>query len=598
MKEYLKESVIPSFVNAVRDIDNEVIEDTMIALFKGEIDKEQENIILKEFHRRDIELDIEVLTYIFESLLDRERVIEHGIVFTPEYIASFICQNVMNNITEWTPDVKIIDPGCGCGIFLIKAIDCIQRNYNIRVKDIVVNNIYGIDLEPDNVRRCKKIIKMLVELDGDRIDEEEIHIKNMDSLKTDWSEAFSVSGFDYIVGNPPYVNTHDMSKDTVAYLKSNFKTTQSGVFNIFYAFMEYGVKFLKPYGKLSYIIPNNFLTIKSAQELRAFLQKEGLLCELIDFADNMVFRPVRTYNCIIVLDKTDKSVFQYTVLDKSDDLAADLETCVFHTMPIERLDKNGWNLVDQETYNNLFKIENQGRPIKDYIRTGIATLKDEAYMVSLSEGGFYKEVNGVRYEIEREIVKTIYKIPELKRNESLRNVCRYIIFPYQEGENGVEIIPEDRLMQEYPNAYKYLVSIKSELDSRDKGKKNPVAWYAYGRTQGLTKFGRKLLFPTFTNTPKFILVEDETALFCNGYGVFENDYLELEELLAVLNSKVMQYYVANTSYAIEGGYYCYQKKYIERFSIPKFNENEKSILRMGSQQNIDEMLVAKYGLVI
>lgn len=599
MKEYLKENVIPNFVDSISYIDNEMIEDTMIALFKGEILDEQENSIVKEFRKRNIELDIEVLTYIFEALLEREHVVEHGIVFTPEYISSFICKNVMSDIAEWKQDIKIIDPGCGCGIFLIQAIEYMKKEHHVKVKDIVINNIYGIDLDADNVRRCKKIIKMMVELDGDIIDEADINILKADSLKKDWNKAFSVTGFDYIIGNPPYVNTHDMSKETISFLKSNFQTTKKGVFNIFYAFLEHGVKFLKKGGRLSYIIPNNFLTIKSASELRKFIQSENLLSEIIDFADNMVFKPVRTYNCIIVLDKNNKNVFKYAVLDRSDDLVNELEVLELDSMPIERLDKNGWKLVDKKTYSNLSKIENQFRTIKDFVRTGIATLKDDVYMVNLSPDGiFYKDVNGVRYEIEKDIVKTIYKIPELKKNDNLKNVCRYIIFPYQEWEKGVEIIPEDILMKSYPKAYEYLVAVKNDLDSRDKGKENPVAWYAYGRTQGLTKYGRKLLFPTFANVPKFMLVEDETALFCNGYGVFENDYLELEELLAVLNSKVMQYYVANTSYAIEGGYYCYQKKYIEKFSIPWFDENEKNILRMGTKNDIDEMLVEKYGLVI
>ena len=130
----------------------------------------------------------------------------------------------------------------------------------------------------------------------------------------------------------------------------------------------------------------------------------------------------------------------------------------------------------------------------------------------------------------------------------------------------------------YPNTYAYLRAMKSELDSRDKGKPNAVAWYAYGRTQGLSKFGRKLLFPEFADTPKFLNVDDDDALFCNGYGVFENDYLDLDELLPILNSKIMKYYVSNTSYSIEGGYYCYQKKYIERFSLPWFTEEEKRLL--------------------
>jgi len=158
MKEYLKESVIPNFVKAISHIDNEVIEDAMISLFKGNSDRnEQENDVVKEFLKLEIELDIEILIYIFEALLEKQSVVENGIVFTPEYIASFIAKNVMNDITEWNSDIKIIDPGCGCGIFLIQALRYIKETWNIKVKDIVKNHIFGIDLEVDNVRRCSRV---------------------------------------------------------------------------------------------------------------------------------------------------------------------------------------------------------------------------------------------------------------------------------------------------------------------------------------------------------------------------------------------------------------------------------------------------------
>ena len=58
-----------------------------------------------------------------------------------------------------------------------------------------------------------------------------------------------------------------MSKETISFLKENFRTTQTGVYNIYYAFIEHGIKYLKNSGKLSFIIPNNFLTIKSAADL-------------------------------------------------------------------------------------------------------------------------------------------------------------------------------------------------------------------------------------------------------------------------------------------------------------------------------------------
>lgn len=88
------------------------------------------------------------------------------------------------------------------------------------------------------------------------------------------------------------------------------------------------------------------------------------------------------------------------------------------------------------------------------------------------------------------------------------------------------------------------------------------------------------------------------ALFCNGYAVFENEVVDIRLLCKILNSKIMQYYISNTSYCIEGGYYCYQKKYIEKFSIPKFSEVERKYIDSASKESLDLFLLEKYRLSI
>ena len=202
-------------------------------------------------------------------------------------------------------------------------------------------------MDKDNARRCKLILHIYSLINGESNKEISPKIICADSLKMRWNEKFSVGSFDYIVGNPPYVNTHDMSKETALFLKKNFATTQSGVYNIFYAFIEHALDFLNPQGKLSYIVPNNFLTIKSAEELRKLITSNYYLERIIDFADNMVFKPVRTYNCIIQLSKSNSQQFEYCVLDKTDDIPQSLRTITFNTMDTDKLDINGWKLVDK-----------------------------------------------------------------------------------------------------------------------------------------------------------------------------------------------------------------------------------------------------------
>lgn len=542
-------------------------------------------------------VDLEYAIEFFESLLEVEAVEENGIVFTPKYIAEYIVSQAMEGIFEWSDDFTIVDPACGCGIFLIAAAEYVHNRFQIPMSHIIERNIFGFDIEEGNIRRCKLILKLLNAQYGGVLTD----INNVfccDSLKTNWNALIGRENVDFIIGNPPYVNPHDLNKDTVAFLKKTFQTTKSGVFNIFYAFIEQSMKYISAEGKLGFIIPNNFLSIKSATELRNFLQKEQYLRRILDFGDNMVFKPVRTYNCIILLDCEKKETFEYCVMERTDNVQSRLPHIEFAQMRTEDLDVNGWKLVDSSTRKNLLKIEGQAKQIKEFVRTGIATLKDAVYMVDRDECGFFKTVDGKRFDIESEIAVPLYKIPDLKLYNTLEEAKRYIIFPYEKRDGKFVLMSEADLKDKFPLTYDYLLEMKVLLDGRDKGKGVVGAWYAYGRTQGLNKYGKKLLFPTFANRPKFIYVEDEYALFVNGYAVFENDYLDLEVLCKVLNSSVMHYYVSQTSYPIEGGYYCYQKKYIERFSIPDFTETEIAYIRNASKEEVDDFLVRRYDLAI
>lgn len=98
----------------------------------------------------------------------------------------------------------------------------------------------------------------------------------------------------------------------------------------------------------------------------------------------MVFKPVRTYNCILELKKEKQASFRYCVMDKVEDICNALNNLDFDTMKVSKLDTSGWKLVDKQTYTNIKRIKGQFRTIKEFVRTGIATLKDEVYIVDLS----------------------------------------------------------------------------------------------------------------------------------------------------------------------------------------------------------------------
>ena len=105
------------------------------------------------------------------------------------------------------------------------------------------------------------------------------------------------------------------------------------------------------------------------------------------------------------------------------------------------------------------------------------------------------------------------------------------------------------------------------------------------------------------------MVEEEDAFFTNGYGLFfreqKTNFSLFEEdvnpitlienidvVQKVLNSYLMHYYVSKTSVSIQGGYPCYQKNFIENFTIPQFSNEEIRVLKsLNDKQKIDEFLI-------
>lgn len=601
-----KSDQISIILKAAEGYENEVIEHTLLAYIHKqtgaqkhalpqEYTRRADQTLLKAFSTCHFACDIEHIIYFFESLLAHQTIVENGVVFTPLYLADYI-NRMANDKQQLRRDSKVIDPGCGCGIFPVSTVLLLRRKFNSSYEEIFRTNIHGIDIDADNVRRCRLVLRLLPLFEGQPFYEGPLNIRKADSLKTDWNQLFGVECFDFIEGNPPYVNLHDMKAETAQFLREHFTTTRTGVYNIFYAFIEHGMRFLSPAGSLSFIVPNNFLTIKAATDLRHYIAANKYPETVIDFAHNMLFKPVRTYNSIIRLTKGDNRQFQYAVLEKCADIEKALETIHFHTEETETLEKEGWKLVDDVTRENIRKIENQPFSIREMIRTGIATLKDDAYFVESDGSSFYKETNGIRYDIEADLVKPIYKIPELKSHRVLASARRHIIFPYTRRNGRYEIIREAEMQQAYPSAYAYFRAIEHILAKRDKGKINVIPWYAYGRSQGLNKYGSKLLFPTFADAPRFTFADEPDALFCNGYAVFEDGFISPKLLQKILNSFIMNYYISKTSYSIEGGYYCYQKKYIERFTFPSFSNEERNKLISMEGEELDNFLISKYGL--
>ena len=83
----------------------------------GHIDIETGQLSLWTYYHFDV-IPLEFISSIYEEFVSKES--GTGVHYTPEHIVDFVLDGVLPwDSQEW--DIKIIDPACGSGIFLVKA---------------------------------------------------------------------------------------------------------------------------------------------------------------------------------------------------------------------------------------------------------------------------------------------------------------------------------------------------------------------------------------------------------------------------------------------------------------------------------------------
>lgn len=552
---------------------------------------------LNHYSFEDITNDMELLI----PVKDRKT---NGAFFTPSYIVDYIIETVNPQYNN-----KVIDLSCGSGAFILGLLKYYVSNHKKTVIQCIKDNIYGVDILDYNIKRCKLLIVLFGLIHNEIVVEEDINIHVADSLKKKWEMKFDV-----VVGNPPYVKFQDLDENVRDYLLNNWETTKLGTYNLYFAFFELGLKVLKENGKLGYITPNNYFTSLSGEYLRAFFQSKKCVYKIIDFSCTKVF-DVQTYTAITFLNKKYNEGIEYDKIEEGEKTATFLKNIKTTVNLYSDLSIKKWRLLCDEERKNIYAIENSGDTLNSLfnICVGIATLKDDAYtFIPLKEknGLYYVIENGVEYTIEIKATRPLVKISEMKCQKDIENNQKRIIFPYRIGkDNKPLLIDETEFEKKFPKCYEYLLTKKNILENRGKGNHVYKPFYAYGRTQTLNKKGVKILTPTFSQYPRFLIDNHSEGLFTNGYGIYPDKQrnaslfslnpIAQEEnfdvVQKILNSSIMDYYVKKTSVSIEGGYPCYQKNFIERFTIPNLTNDEIGLLRtMDSLNDIDCFLMRKY----
>lgn len=544
----------------------------------------------------DKKLSLNELIAIFEMLVPQSEKKEKGIVYTPEIITRYIVSNTLN--CDSIPTV--LDPSCGCGAFLVAAIEYMHKKYLVSYSDIVSSYLYGVDVDSNAIDRVKSLLSLVVLMyeEEEKCDFHFICANTLDKKTFIRLKKLCKKGFDCIIGNPPYVRNKNMNDNTKSFL-SNWVSSSVGNVDLYIPFFEIGIKLLSDNGKLGYISPNSYLQGVNGRSLRKYFASEQHQVEIIDFRDSQVFENVTSYTCITLIDKSiSTDVIKYFRLNETNTLEKH-SFSEYHYADFP--DGKPWRMRESSIDEVIHKLESSGTPLSNWkIRNGLATLKNDIYFFSPTKADnkyYYREYNGKSYKIEKNVCIRVAKPNIIKSEAELEQKMEIAIFPYTHTDSTYQLIEEGIFQSSFPEAYKFLTEYKSILLNRDKGHGNYPAWYAYGRTQGMNNFGKKLLIPYISGSPVAVLSLDPDVLFYCGYALLSEDIEELKILKVFLESEAFWYYIFHTSKPYSKGYMAFAKNYIVNFTIPELSEKEKAYLLVShTQKEVNTFIWGKYNI--
>jgi len=407
-------------------------------------------------------------------------------------------------------------------------------------------------------------------------------------------------GFDAIVGNPPYIRIQTMkewSPKEVEYFSRKYETAKQGNYDMYLLFVEKALQLLDNSGLFGYILPNKFFKANAGQILRNLLSRNKYLREIVNFTDQQVFEQATTYTNLLFLNKTGTESFKYAEINKLENPVNQLSIIkentkyrnsnfFVETFPSSQVTENPWIFGYAEEIQLIQKMSSI-KPVLSSVCSkifqGIITGADKIFVLELINENdqetmeLYSKALDQNVIIEKSILRPLLKGSLDIRRYKIENPSKYVLFPYKITGKKADLIPFKEIETRYPNCASYLKLNKKTLEQRERGKWKGPRWYAFSRNQNLVQCGtKKILTPSIAKRAAFVYDDSGHYYFVGsggggggGYGLTINEEYDIDPyyLVALLNSKLLDFLIKKISTPFRGGYFAYNKQYIESLPI-------------------------------
>lgn len=407
------------------------------------------------------------------------------------------------------------------------------------------------------------------------------------------------TGFDAIIGNPPYVQLQSMGEMSDVYSKRDYSCYNKSA-DLYCLFVERAYSLLKKNGYFSFIMPNKWMLVDYGKELRQFMSQTSLK-KILNFGDVQFFADATIYVCIFVSQKSG---------DKMPVLACSLNSKNYHgefekevnaatfEFPAENFGASEWS-IRNKLHDSVLQKMNVGTALKDMpisIYRGILTGFNDAFFID----GKTREKLIAEDPKSEELIKPLLRGRDINAWVTEKE-DQYLIgtFPalnldidqYPAIKNHLMSFGIEKLEQ---TGAKHIVN-GEEIKSR---KKTRNKWFETQDQIGYYKeFAKpKIVYPEISSL--FSFTYDESGLTCNNknYIITEKESFQslpkgtfLKALLAIFNSNLVKLWIEYNCPVLNGGARNISTTYFENLRIPL--DNAELLQQLATLA--DEIIAAK-----
>jgi type I restriction-modification system DNA methylase subunit len=379
-----------------------------------------------------------------------------GVYYTPQYIVDYIVKNTVGEkIKNKTPDeissIKICDPACGSGSFLVgvyqyllnyhldyytqaknvksalknaKIYEAAFQSYKLTIEEkqrILTSSLFGVDIDSQAVEVTKLSLYLkLLENEGkeakdwlfrysdytllpslednikcgnsliakdfysqgnlDFTDDDRIKV-NCFNWEEGFEEIFKAGGFDVVVGNPPYVRPHNIESYVKEYFWKHYVTFVAKS-DMYSCFMEKGINIVKEEGVFGFIVPHTWTSLESFTSIRKYILENCAIIQLVQLPKK-VFADATVETCIFVFKKQQKHKEQIINVYRVDQNSDTSSVRKFPQDEIKNAHLYNFQLYGRDAGQKIIeKIKTAGIPLDNYIKLvyGFKTADDEKFI--------------------------------------------------------------------------------------------------------------------------------------------------------------------------------------------------------------------------